>query len=397
MSAARKALICFWEGYLGVAPSLVNAAMALADRGWRVEILTLEQGSDFAPPPDFPPAVRVRTLKAFARTKRIAALKGPVGSAVRATAAAADFASATGAAQRLAQRLQPDLIVGVDPHGLALAAAAKRQAPMAKLAYWSLEITRLEQLRNPIDRWAKRSERRNARGADVAVIQDPQRGELLLGELGEHAPRLAFVPNTPRGSAPPSVDGFLQRRLGLASDTPILLHAGAVNDAMMAPQLADLARVLPEPWRLVLHERERRDPDDPYLQALQVRAHGRLVLSLDPVPLDQVDRVFASARIGVVAYADTLGGNYSEIAFASGKLGYFLRNGAPLIVNGLPSLMELVDEAGCGLAVDALTDAPAAVAAIDEDYARYSEAARRFFEERLEFDGHFERALGGLL
>lgn len=392
----RRALICFWEGYLGVAPSLLNAASVLAEDGVRVEILCLEQGADFAREPRLPDRVRVRRLPAWSRGEGWTKTPRGLRPALRAMATFLDHLRFRRAAQKLARTVVPELIIGVDAYGLAAAAHARRAAPQAALVYWSLELVELAKLRNPVDRWVKSREPRRAAGAAAAIVQDRARGEVLRSALAASAPPILMVPNTPLGRADRPDGEFLRRRLGVPDGASIVLQAGVVNDEVLARDIARTVPDWPDNWRLVLHERERRAPSDPYLQEVKRLGGDKLLLSLDPVPLDRLDDVFGSARVGLVTYAPDLGPNYSEIALASGKLGYFLRNGVPIIVNDLPSLRALVEEAGCGVVVKTLDEIPDALAEIEQKRGAFSAAAAAYYRDRLEFGAHFRGALAQL-
>lgn len=393
---SRRALICFWEGYLGVAPSLLNAARVLADEGYEVEILCLEQGAQFAGEPELPRSTSVRRIPAWSRGKAWNSWPRPLRAPLRALATLLDYLRFRRTAERLGRTGSLSLIIGVDAYGLAVAAAARRTAPKAAVVYWSLELVDRHKLRNPIDRWVKSREAEFAEIAAAAIVQDEARGQVLLSGLSASPPQLLLVPNTPLGKPGAADRGYLRRRLGLPSGASIVLQAGVVNDEVLARDIARTVPDWPQDWRLVLHERERRPPADPYLQEVKRLGGEKLLLSLEPVPLDQLDDIFASARVGLVTYAPDLGPNYSEIAYASGKLGYFLRNGVPIIVNDLPSLRALVEDAGCGVVVSTLDQFPLALEKIERDYDSFSTAASAYYERRLEFGAHFRNALGRL-
>src|SRR6266487_6546710 len=54
--------IFFWEGYLSVAPSLINAIRLLVTEGYHVDIITRRaMFGEYAPTPTFPTGVRILT------------------------------------------------------------------------------------------------------------------------------------------------------------------------------------------------------------------------------------------------------------------------------------------------------------------------------------------------
>jgi glycosyltransferase involved in cell wall biosynthesis len=141
-------------------------------------------------------------------------------------------------------------------------------------------------------------------------------------------------------------------------------------------------------YALVLHERMKREDGDPYIRELR-KINGRnLFLSLDPLPIEEVDRLYASATIGLAFYK-ALDSNFSLMSMASGKLGYYLKHGKPVLVNDLPSLSTFVESREIGVVVRDPCD-PAqvrrAVESILANYARFSANARKCFLEELDFD-----------
>jgi glycosyltransferase involved in cell wall biosynthesis len=112
-----------------------------------------------------------------------------------------------------------------------------------------------------------------------------------------------------------------------------------------------------------------------------------LFLSLDPVPLEDVDEVFASPTIGLAFYRD-IDENYSQIAMASGKLGFYLKHGKPVLVSNNESMRNFIDRTGVGIVISDPADAAevrAAIAQILAAYDTYSSKARACFEQEFDF------------
>jgi hypothetical protein len=176
-----------------------------------------------------------------------------------------------------------------------------------------------------------------------------------------------------------------------------VLHAGLICEEFLSLEVATAARKWSDPYVLVLHEREKRDPTDEYLRAVSAAGGDRVKLSLAPVPLRELDSVFASGFVGLAMYSNAHGPNVADIGAASGKLAFCLRNGVPVIVSALPGLTELVTTTGCGLAVEAPSEIWNSILEISEDYDAYRSRAFQAFEERLDFRAMFDAAFGQLL
>ncbi|MBB5502550.1 glycosyltransferase [Paraburkholderia sp. MM5384-R2] len=395
---APRALICFWEEYIGAAPSIINAIRRLAENGYRVDVVVRDLGADYPDAPGFPAGVTIIALQ-----KKNRGLESQrwcpawIRSALNCAALAVsvhDFAF--GAVDELRGRSY-DVAFGVDLFGLIAANAVARKSKVRRLAYWSLEIYLLSTIRNPVIRWAKKREISLSRGADLVIAQDEERGRSLALENGFTKQRIAYVPNSPMGR-PGGVDtAFLHRRFSLPPNIRIVLHAGMISREMQSIELARAAASWPDPYRLLFHERRRRTIDDPYIREVSNASQNRAILSLDPVPYDQLDSIYASAWAGVVYYADDIGPNFHQMAAASGKLAFCLRNGIPVVVRNLPSLQRMMDVSGCGIAVSQPSEILDALSRIAEDYEGYRRRALSCFDNFLDFRPLFDEALERLV
>jgi hypothetical protein len=247
-------------------------------------------------------------------------------------------------------------------------------------------------------------ERRAYRNAEVVIVQDEGRFEALTSYQRYRHPNVRFLPNSPLISAP-GFDGaetpnFLRERCGIAADAfpNIILQAGIIDDAVFSVELAGAFATIGAGYALVYHERLKRDPAEPDLARLRQINAVNLFLSLDPVPMEDVDRVYASATIGVAFYKTT-DANHSLISTASGKLGYYLKHGKPVLVHGSPSLARFVEDRAIGVVVGDPTSPTEIRHAIDTilgDYARYGSNARSCYEAEFDFEAVSRPALEAL-
>jgi glycosyltransferase involved in cell wall biosynthesis len=254
----------------------------------------------------------------------------------------------------------------------------------------------LKELKNPILFWAKLREIYISRRTQMVLIPDFERGRLLAKENGFDESRIACVPNGPMGRPKFVTPDFLQHRLSLSSNTRLVLHAGMISEGLMSLDIAQSAASWPDPYRLVFHERMSRSPYEPYLQKVVAAGANRVLLSLEPVPYDQLDSIYASAWVGLAFYNDKMGKNFTQCAAASGKLAFYLRNGVPVVVCSQPDLKQLIDQTGCGIAVDHPSELIDAFKAIEEDYDGFRKRARACFDKRFDFKPAFESALARL-
>lgn len=388
--------IFFFEGHLGVSPTVLNLLKVLDRDGYAVTVYATR--NPYPAPRDTGDNSLVLYLRRLADLPGGHVLSGILGrvrsgSIVSLTelilyVGHAAVLHPSGARSRSSGH---GLSIGVDTNGV-IAAWVRRIASRAPYAYLSLEI-------GPwppgaaVSRIVRLVERRAYRNAEVVIVQDRERFEALTSYLRHRHANVRFLPNSPLIPAPEpdgeATPNLLRERCGIAADAfpNIILQAGIIDDAVFSAELAGAFATIGDGCALVYHERLKRDPAEPDLARLRQINPVNLFLSLDPVPMEDVDRVYASATIGVAFYKAT-DANHSLISTASGKLGYYLKHGKPLLVHGSPSLARFVEDRAIGVVVDDPTSATEVRHAIDRilgDYARYSSNARTCYEAEFDF------------
>jgi glycosyltransferase involved in cell wall biosynthesis len=421
---ARVALF-FWDGWVGSSPTVINALRALAARGYRVDLVTRFPGPQFAPLPDLPTGVRVFQSQPLSR--RLARWRAQAGPRLGSAATGAAESPGTRAMLELALRAAKSVVratfpwvselvdyaqfavislartvryrytccIGFDTNGL-LAAALVAWLKRSPFFYWSLELTFLNDLREPLGRLAKRLEKVCGRHAAALIIQDADRAATLVRENGMRRPTVFIVPHGPMGPPVFSKSEYFQRKFCLPPDTKVLLNIGLIDPSTLSLELARVADRFARDCVLVFHSNLRYTPEDPYLAQVAAAGQERALFSLEPVPYDDLTRVVGSGYVGIVLYRRELGPNHSLVAGASGKLGQYLRCGLPVVGLNLPGLGDAVRMYGSGLCVEDIRDLPRAVEMIRADYASYSANAVRHYEDAYEFGTHFENVVNAI-
>jgi glycosyltransferase involved in cell wall biosynthesis len=399
--------IFFFEGYLGVSPTVLNLSQALDRDGYAVTVYATR--NPYPTPRETGSHTVVRYLRRLADVRggrRLERELGRVrsGSLVSLTELVL-YAAECAVVRPARSRGRPSasrLSIGIDTNGV-IAAWLRRAFSRAPYAYLSLEIGPWPPFA-AVARIVRLLERRAYRNAEVVMVQDADRFEALTSYMRYRHPNVTFLPNAPliSGSASGGVasENFLRQRCRIAEDAfpNILLQAGIIDENVFSEELARAFAAVAGGCALVLHERLKRDPAEPYLARLRQINDVNLFLSLDPLPMEDLDRVYASATIGVAFYKAS-DANHSLISTASGKLGYYLKHGKPLLVHGSPSLARFVEDREIGVVVDDPTSAAEIRHAIDRmlaDYARYSANARACYEAEFDFERTARLALTAL-
>jgi glycosyltransferase involved in cell wall biosynthesis len=387
-----RCIIFFYEGYLDVSPTNVNLAKAVARAGYDVTIYTVPHESGDAGELG---SVKVRRFTA-----------GPLGTWLGALGVGRRFRLAR-VARRLVPGTQPALFalrtllselsargsgasrtvyIGVDLEG-GMAAALAAALLGRRFVFVSLELqlspAQKRGIRGALGRLAYR---RSA----AALAQGEDRFDLLARELRWRHPTRLTLPNSPFAddtAAQQTRENYFRARFSIPARKRIALQAGMINDISCSAALA-VGFIPVRDWALVLHERIKRSPDEPYLAALARSNPYNLYLSLDPLRYDQIDSVFAAADVGLAFYQPVESNDNFRFISPSGKLTHYLKHGKPLLVSALPSLAEIVERHGCGLAIRNPADGEEIGAALEQIASRYEEFSRnatRCFTERFEF------------
>ncbi|TWT81216.1 hypothetical protein CA13_26650 [Planctomycetes bacterium CA13] len=420
-SSRPAVAIVFYETYLGCAPSIINAARVLDERGYSVDILIRQERGRFAEPPSFGPNVRVVAVDGKANSPRVEpeptsmASSSPSNSWLRrvvpqtlrrsigcllqscrdnihAMKPSTKYARERFAKQcvHIANKKRYACVIGADTIGLVVAHQIAEPAG-TQVIYWSLEIMFESDFPDKIGKWWKQQERLCHQRSLALVIQDNERAASLSAENDAEVCPVILVPNSPRGYLDDQVRrDYFHRMFDLKEDCRVVLHAGSVCEGMRSYELAQAAATWPTDTKLVFHSHTQLNRHDDYAHSLVPAGKGNVLLSTDPVDYDMLDELVSSAWISLVIYDVSLGPNFALLAGASGKLAHSLRCGVPVISIGNASIGRVLTQHGCGISVDSPGEIGAAIQSISNDYATYQKNAFTCYDQAYEFDKHFD-------
>jgi hypothetical protein len=289
-----------------------------------------------------------------------------------------------------------DLVIGVNSEGIIAAGRYARRFGVP-LVYLSYEIFFREELTRLADLKEKAREIEASRRADLVIIQDEERGELLTKENGIPASRFAFLPVAPAGEEGGGKTDWLYRRFGIPEDRKIVIHAGSFEDWTCAGELLETTGDWPREALLVVHTRYEAKNMGKYMNILKGNLSDRVVFSLKPLDTEEYGRMLRSAHIGLVLYKRTVGSRYSKyhgnnimnIGLSSGKFASYMKYGLPSISLGQQTYRRLLGKYRFGFDIDTMTEIPGAITRILRAYDLHSSEAKRLFVKRLRFDLHW--------
>ena len=285
-----------------------------------------------------------------------------------------------------------DVLIAVDEIGMIVAMLCnffKLQKPL--IVFWSLEI---DSGKSPLffHRFFEILFSYSVNYLDLVVIQEETRLLTLSKKLGHSfiPDNVCLVPHSPLGDYyDQNKVNYFNSKFNFSSEDVVILHAGWIHDAMCVDQLAACCVNWKHSYKLVLHEREFRSENEPFIQHVIQLSEGKAHLSLQPVCFDRIDEVFSSARIGIIAYDKRYGGGRENAHKASGKLGHYLKCGVPVIALDLPGYRDMFAKYKCGMVFQDFDEVEKCIDIIINNYDSYSSEALRCFQDEFEFSKYF--------
>ncbi len=381
----RGCSIFFYEGYVGISPTIVNASKVLSENGYAVTIYGTK--NDYPPPGDLGDRVQILYFRKAARI--LAALKKKWPEIVPVLEL---FIYATQCCLHLLRdrkKTETQINLAVDIYG-AIAALIAFYLFKQNYLFLSLELHEPEYIFQGVSRSLASLAKLACQKSQGLIIQDEDRFKTFCQYYGCQPERVFYLPNSTFAAPESDIHqgNYFREKFKLSEEEfpYILLQAGMICDAVYSSALAKAFTEI-ENCALIFHDRQIRRETDPDIQALRQINSKNLFLSLEPLPYDEVDRIYTAPAIGLAFYAD-IGNNFSQISMASGKLPQYLKWGKPILVNDLPSLSQLVEKYQCGIVIKNPSDGREIKAAVDRivsGYANYSRNAKACFAAEFDF------------
>jgi len=291
-----------------------------------------------------------------------------------------------------------DVTIGIDSMGIAKGFGYSRDFDVP-LVYISFEIFFHDELLSDQLIGLKEEECIASRHADLVIIQDRQRAQLLAKENGLEMERFEYLPVSPRGPLWCEKSDFLRRRFDIPEDTMIVLHSGSFSEWTYPEELLESVASWSGDFTLVIHTRYRGNR---YVQMFEDARLPNVVLSTLPLPTEEYEYLVSSADIGLLLYKPTPPSPYDqknirEIGLSSGKFAFYMKHGIPAISVDQLCYARLLADYGFGENLGSFREMPGALRRIRSNYDFHRTEAQRLFSEKLDFDIHWPRVSDRLL
>jgi len=277
-----------------------------------------------------------------------------------------------------------DYTIGIEEAGLVI---AHQVLPDVPLLYYSLELYYEDYPKHAFrkslyGRFLKKFQRQAFAYVDAVIIQDEDRAFKLFEDMHQiYIPtKVLYFPVSYLGAAMWQRDSLLRDRFPSIGNRTILLQAGSIVLARYAAELMSAAHSCPPDMAVVFHGK--------FDKASKEMAENTPCYVSMPVPFDMLERIPASADIGLVFYPDW-NDNDRFTAHASGQLALFLKCGVPVIVRRATSLYRLIKTYDCGVAVDSASEIFDAARIILANYEAYCQRALQCFQNEHDLGNYY--------
>jgi glycosyltransferase involved in cell wall biosynthesis len=387
--------IFFWNGYVAVAPTLINLANSFAEKGHNVFIYCRKIYFE-APMLQFHNNVNLIEI-ANNRIVRYCIEKIPNRTIIKGIC---EFYVSVMYFNRVISKIRKRIksnnriIIGIDAMGLLWANMNKKDNDI--LFYLSLELTINRSYCQKTKQYVKKQEIKiHKNQVSLTIIQDKYRLDSLKknNRLDASVP-YAILTNSPRTKThnDKEKNNYFEEKFSLPVNSFKILSAGMISDETMSFEVAKSFSLFNrDNTFLIFHERQKRSNEEEYIKKVKNVGGNKLVLSLEPVSYESIYKIYASADIGLVFYNASYGENFSNIVGASGKLTHYLQYGMPVICFDLPGFRELIETYHCGVVIKDLSEMEDAVNFIEKNYQSMKDGARQCYLECYNFDNQFDK------
>jgi glycosyltransferase involved in cell wall biosynthesis len=220
------------------------------------------------------------------------------------------------------------------------------------------------------------------RNAELVITFDEFHRDFLIREAGLAKEKCLLLPNSTGPRQPVGDKMDIRSEVGFPEKSILLLHSGGFGPWFSSLELAHAASSWPEEWKLLFHTSHYVEETEYAQTFFKEIKNPNVKLHSCPVPQSRLDAIIQEATIGLAIYStEHLGYRAELMGLAAGKIGAYLKNGVPVIVQDLPSIRPYIQKYHCGLCVGGISDIDNAVQEILANYNYYRENAFRCYDE----------------
>jgi len=196
---------------------------------------------------------------------------------------------------------------------------------------------------SPLLKFWKPVERIVTRRADLVVVPEGNRAEIIYREFGSR--KIPVVVRNVPDWKPTTRRLDLRERIGISKEAVLVLYHGLLSPSRCLPELVDSLTWLPRNVHLVL----LGSGEPAFVATLEEMGRkagiGPRLNILPRVPYSDIQSYISSADVGIVLYRNRGRNNYFA---APNKFYEYTFSGVPVVVSDFPGLKSLVQEGEFG-------------------------------------------------
>lgn len=224
-----------------------------------------------------------------------------------------------------------------------------------------------------------------SRRANFSITHDDWHIQFISKVVGNDRGKYEALPNGTIGKGKILQSSYLREKLNLPDNQKIILHSGGFGIYFNSDNLAKSAAGWCEKYKLIFHTSH-------FVDLKGTEGNPNVIIHNNPVSVKDLDKLVASADIGIAWYNREFLGHRAEImGLAAGKIGQYLKCGVPVIVQNIPSIREYVEKYQCGICVDQFSEIESAADEILTHRAAYSKNAILCYNELWHLDRYFQK------
>ncbi|MEO8665926.1 MAG: hypothetical protein ABI462_10550, partial [Ignavibacteria bacterium] len=286
-----------------------------------------------------------------------------------------------------------EAIVCVDPMGLVIAGRIRKLINV-KIIYASFEIFFEDEFYIQKKKIIKTLETKYSRKADLVIIQDKKR-EQLLRVVNNFSDKVKFllIPVSPKKIDVSKNEYDIYSYLNIPNDKMIVVCSGTLQKWSGINEILNL---FPDQWDndfwLVIHSHYILDEDDELKKRINTLIKKNMNISFHNQPFyDYPDYAtfLSKCHIGIAAYfPNTIdifaGKNIQEIGLSSGKFSTYMMLGIPAITTSNSMYKMLNERYDYGGTIDSIDDIPKVMKKIKNSYDKKAKGCKEIYDNELD-------------
>lgn len=230
--------------------------------------------------------------------------------------------------------------------------------------------------------------------AKYIITHDNWHKKFLLSHYNINPNKFLLLPNASFTPQHYGSSSYLHDNLNIEHNKKIILHSGGLGPWFMCQELARATESWSNEYCLVFHTSHLVTDSDYYKEIKKYTvSNNNVKFSTNPVPNDILDKLIASAYIGIAIYStEILRYRAVYMGCAAGKIGNYLKCGVPVIATNVVSL-SYIEDYKCGILINNFDEITKAIQTIREQYDLFSQNAHRCYKELWEPDKYLQNIL----